>query len=1032
MPTLQQLTEAFLYNDYVTFSSDNFATADTPAGDGSGGFNLTPATGVNWTADTSSVGGGGAQEQINVSVPLEGDGVTPDPYAEANGILQFQINQPNGAPPDTIFGRVVGWNNGLIAFQAFTGYTPNPTSGDPGVLDSPVADAPYFYLSSTALGAGTAPLSGTNVNTTNALPPLLDPQFPVTPPLLLNNTAGELLYNAGDGVIDTAAAASLVGMTFNSDNVAVINDISQDPGTLAITTGTGETFTAAFGSDVKIVAAYNDAQVVELQYTSGGTTVNVWGKLIGYETANPDGSPTSDLLFQVYSSGGFDPATETLTPSALDASLPYVLISSSSLAGGIPATSFGQTAENTTSTGDGTPVGDPVGAFGLTAWTLNLHTLFGVTDSGGITLSSSQFAIATEQSSGATFKTSTTTGDWTNSTNATVGGNGTAENVRVVAVFDDWQVVQFQITQPGGTTQTVFGQVVSWNGAEVAFKAFSSFDDAPNVGPSGAIGGMSFFVVADAADALDGTNEIGIQADTDRSGFLPGSTVQPLFLNPSTPTVNLALTPAAGTDNNSLIGSVSSDNVAFVGAVQQDPTTLAFSIVPSGFDATATTEINDTTANTAPGSVAIVGVQTFNNAQVVEVQFTTLAAGSSVTVFAQLLGYNADSLLLQVLSNFDTTNGTWYPDGSLQPNSGNVAPYMVISDQSVAATNGIPVDNVFTSSGALTPFFLSPLCFCAGTLIETPIGEVEVERLAAGDTVVTHSGAARRVAWVGRGQVMVTRGQRSPATPVIVRKGALADNVPYADLRVTKAHAFVVDDVLIPVEFLVNHRTILWDDQAQEVTIYHVELETHDVLVANGAPAESYRDDGNRWLFQNANSGWHLPPQEPCAPVVTGGAVVDQAWRRLLDRAGPRRGVPLTRDADVHLLVDGRRIDAGTAGETVLVFTLPKSFRSVRIASRSVVPVEMGLARDPRELGVALRRVVLRQGTWFRVVDLTDPVLASGFHDFEPAGRIRWTNGDADLPVSLLGGRSGVLELVLHVGGTTQYIDDGKAVTKVA
>ena len=80
--------------------------------------------------------------------------------------------------------------------------------------------------------------------------------------------------------------------------------------------------------------------------------------------------------------------------------------------------------------------------------------------------------------------------------------------------------------------------------------------------------------------------------------------------------------------------------------------------------------------------------------------------------------------------------------------------------------------------------------------------------------------------------------------------------MPHHDLRVTKAHALYVDGVLIPVEFLVNHRSILWDDRAQEVAIYHVELDTHDVLMANGAPAESYRDDGNRWLFQNANPGW--------------------------------------------------------------------------------------------------------------------------------------------------------------------------------
>jgi hypothetical protein len=67
----------------------------------------------------------------------------------------------------------------------------------------------------------------------------------------------------------------------------------------------------------------------------------------------------------------------------------------------------------------------------------------------------------------------------------------------------------------------------------------------------------------------------------------------------------------------------------------------------------------------------------------------------------------------------------------------------------------------------------------------------------------------------------------------------------------------------------VNHRSIVWDDRTQEASIYHVELPTHRVLIADSALAESYRDDGNRWLFQNANSGWGLPPQAACVPVLT-------------------------------------------------------------------------------------------------------------------------------------------------------------------
>ena len=162
----------------------------------------------------------------------------------------------------------------------------------------------------------------------------------------------------------------------------------------------------------------------------------------------------------------------------------------------------------------------------------------------------------------------------------------------------------------------------------------------------------------------------------------------------------------------------------------------------------------------------------------------------------------------------------------------------------------------------------SILCFGAGTHIATPKGEVPVEQLAVNDVVLTSDGSMQPIIWIGTGRVMVPPGRRSAATPVIVRKSALASNVPHRDLHLTKGHSLCIDDVLIPVEFLVNHRSIVWDDEAREITIYHIELARHAVLLAEGAPAESYRDDGNRWLFENANSGWDLPPQEALPPRV--------------------------------------------------------------------------------------------------------------------------------------------------------------------
>ena len=227
--------------------------------------------------------------------------------------------------------------------------------------------------------------------------------------------------------------------------------------------------------------------------------------------------------------------------------------------------------------------------------------------------------------------------------------------------------------------------------------------------------------------------------------------------------------------------------------------------------------------------------------------------------------------------------------------------------------------------------------------------------------------------------------------------------------------------MLIPAEFLVNHRSILWDDQAGHVVFYHIELARHDVLLADGAPAESYRDDGNRWLFGNANPGWEAPAKPPCAPVLTGGPVVDAVWRRLLDRSGPRPGLPLTGDPDLHVRADGRRVDAvrGRCGSHV--FTLPRPPRRLSVVSRAGSPAELGLARDPRMLGVAVREVRLWQGARVRVLPASDASLRGGFHAFEPDNGFRWTDGEAVLPDDLFAGVKNGCQLEFLVGGAMRY-----------
>jgi len=77
--------------------------------------------------------------------------------------------------------------------------------------------------------------------------------------------------------------------------------------------------------------------------------------------------------------------------------------------------------------------------------------------------------------------------------------------------------------------------------------------------------------------------------------------------------------------------------------------------------------------------------------------------------------------------------------------------------------------------------------------------------------------------------------------------------------------------------------------------------------------------------------------------------------------------------------------------------------RTVRIRSRAAVPQELGLARDPRPLGVAVRRIVLAEPSRQWAFDADAAPLVDGYHAFEPGNGIRWTDGDGALGVDIQG-----------------------------
>lgn len=158
-------------------------------------------------------------------------------------------------------------------------------------------------------------------------------------------------------------------------------------------------------------------------------------------------------------------------------------------------------------------------------------------------------------------------------------------------------------------------------------------------------------------------------------------------------------------------------------------------------------------------------------------------------------------------------------------------------------------------------------CFLNGTSIKTETGNVPVEALSPGQKVVTASGKLRPITWIGNFNVAKGQGGEwgRHERPVKIAKGAIDDATPKRDLWLSPGHALFIDGVLVPVAYLVNGQTIVAADPEGVETLeyFHIELETHDVIIAEGAPTETYL--APRALTAD-NAGTIAPLS--CAPIL--------------------------------------------------------------------------------------------------------------------------------------------------------------------
>jgi Hint domain len=170
------------------------------------------------------------------------------------------------------------------------------------------------------------------------------------------------------------------------------------------------------------------------------------------------------------------------------------------------------------------------------------------------------------------------------------------------------------------------------------------------------------------------------------------------------------------------------------------------------------------------------------------------------------------------------------------------------------------------------------VCFLRGTQIWTPSGERRVEDLRISDLVVTSSGDAKPIQWVWGRRFERQRGRKwaEEIAPIRVAPSALGPNTPHRELFLSRYHCLYLDGALIPVVDLLNGSTIArcGAEDLQEIEYFHIKLERHSVIYAQGAACETLRSvtavNSDNVEFEEFRRLFGEPslPDEPAAPML--------------------------------------------------------------------------------------------------------------------------------------------------------------------
>lgn len=409
---------------------------------------------------------------------------------------------------------------------------------------------------------------------------------------------------------------------------------------------------------------------------------------------------------------------------------------------------------------------------------------------------------------------------------------------------------------------------------------------------------------------------------------------------------------------------------------------------------------------------------------------TITARNVSITGFGQ-----GDIIDIAYLNGDDT----WHYD----PATGDLV--VTSGAYSFTVNIGLGYDpDLFASTNTAYPgmkgvtYLATAPCFLAGTLIEAETGLVAVETLRAGQRlrcIRDGKTSFQRIKAVKRGTVSVLKasnlGLDEAGCSVRICKNAFGDGQPFQDLLVTSEHRFLLDGKLVAIRTMVNGASIRYETDLEHYAYYHIEMERHEIILANGVRTESYADVAAKKDTSGRSAILRTP--ELVAPLETRAAFLEPLHDRLSRRAESlgierreRVAAPVAPGVSSHaslslITADGTIIEPRSCAGAHYAFTIPEGTRSVRLSTLVARPCDVigPFYDDRRYLGVQIGEVVLFGGRHEYRLDAhlrTDEL--SGWHGLE-GGERRWTKANAliDLPY---GAGSGPSVLVVEVAATLE------------